>query len=44
MFLGGRSFNNLFHKYFQRNENNEIYQFSLKNKTTEGNSAAIYFP
>ena len=43
MFLGGRAFNNLIHKYFLE-EWEQIYQFSLKNKTTEDNSAAIYFP
>ena len=43
MFLGGRGFNNLIHKYFLE-EWKQIYQFSLKNKTKEDNSAAIYFP
>ena len=43
MFLGGHGFNILIHKYFWE-EWEQIYQFSLKNKLTEGNSAAIYFP
>ena len=42
-FLGGREFNILTQKYFSE-EWEQIYQFSLKIKTTEGNSAAIYFP
>ena len=42
MFLGGYGFNILIHKYFSEKWE-QIYQFSLKNKTTEGNLAAIYF-
>ena len=43
MFLGGRDFNILIHYYFSE-EQEQIYQFSLKNKTTEDNSVTIYFP
>ena len=43
MFFGGCGFNILIHKYFSE-EWEQIYQASPKNKTTEGNSAAIYFP
>ena len=43
MFLGGLGFNILIHKYFSE-EREQIYQFSLKSKTTEGNLDAIYFP
>ena len=43
MFHGGHGFNILIHKYFSE-EGEQIYQFNLKSKTTEGNSAAIYFP
>ena len=43
MFLGCRGFNILIHKYFSE-ESEQIYQFSLKSKTREGNSDAIYFP
>ena len=44
MFLGGHGFIILIIlKYFSE-EWEQIYQFSLKNKTTEGNSAATYFP
>ena len=42
MFLGGHGFNILIRKYFSE-EWEQIYQFSLKSKTTEGNSAGIYF-
>ena len=42
MFLGGRGFNILIHKYLSE-EWEQIYQFCLKSKTTEGNSGAIYF-
>ena len=42
-FLGGRGFNILIHKYFSE-EWGQISQFSQKSKTTEGNSAAMYFP
>ena len=42
-FLGGLGFNILIQKYFSE-EWEQIYQFSLKSKTTEGNSAAISFP
>ena len=40
MFLGGHGFNILIHKYFS-DEREQIYQFSLKSKRTEGNSATI---
>ena len=43
MFLGGHGFNILIHKYFPE-EWEQIYQFSLKSKWTEGNSAVTYFP
>ena len=44
MFLGGHGFNILIHKYFSE-ELEQIYQFILKSKRTEGYSAAIiYFP
>ena len=42
-FLGRSDFNKLIQKYFL-GEWEQFYQFSLKSKTTEGNSAAIYFP
>ena len=42
-FLGGPSFNILIQKYFSE-EWGQIYQFSLKSKTAEGNSVAISFP
>ena len=42
MFLGGHGFNILIHKYFS-DEREQIYQFSLKSKRTEVNSAAIIF-
>ena len=42
MFLGGHGFDILVHKYFSE-EWEQIYQFSLKSKRTEGNSTAIYF-
>ena len=41
MFLGGHGFNILI--YFSE-EWEQIYEFSLKSKTTEGNSAAIFYP
>ena len=41
MFLGGRGFDILIHKYFSE-EWGDIYQFSLKSKITEHNSAAIF--
>ena len=43
MFLGGDRFNILIHKYFSE-EWEQIYKYSLKSKTAEGNSDAIYFP
>ena len=43
MFLGGHGFNILIHKYFSE-EWEQIYQFSLKSKTTEANSDVMYFP
>ena len=43
MFLGGYGFNILIHDYFSE-EWEQIYQFSLDNKRTEANLAAIYFP
>ena len=43
MFLGGHGFNILIYKYFSE-EWEQIYEFSLKSKTTEGNSAAIFYP
>ena len=43
MFLGGHGFNILIHKYFSE-KLEQIYQLSLKIKTTEDNSAAICFP
>ena len=43
MFLGSHGFNILIHKYFSE-EWEQIYQFSLKSKTTEANSDAMYFP
>ena len=43
MFLGGRGFNILIHKYFSE-EWEQTCQFRLKSNTTEDNSAAIYFP
>ena len=44
MFLGDRDFNILIYKYFAE-EWEQIYQFSLKSKRREGNSAVIiYFP
>ena len=42
-FLGSHDFNILIQKYFSE-ESEEIYQFTLKIKTTERNSAAIGFP
>ena len=42
MFLGGFGFNILIQKYFSE-EWEQIYQFSIKSKATEGNSDAIYF-
>ena len=42
-FLGGCGFKMLIHKYFSE-EWERIFQFSLKIKTTEDNSAAIYLP
>ena len=42
MFLGGHGSNILIHKHFSE-EQEQIYQFSLKSKRTEGNSTAIYF-
>ena len=43
MFLGGHYFDILIHNFFSE-ESEQLYQFSLKRKTTEGNSDAIYFP
>ena len=43
MFLGGYGFNILIHNYFSE-EREQIYQFSLKSKTTEGNPTVIFFP
>ena len=40
MFLGGHGFNILIHKYFSE-EWEQIYQFSLKRKRTEGNSPLV---
>ena len=42
MFLGCHGFNILVHKYFSE-EWEQIYQFSVESKTTEDNSAAMYF-
>ena len=42
MFLGGHGFNILFLKYFSVKWE-QIYQFSLKNKRTEGNSVVIIY-
>ena len=41
-FLEVHGFNNLIQKYFSE-EQEKIYQCSIKSKTTEGNSAAINF-
>ena len=41
--LGGHSFNILIQKCFSE-EWKQIYQYIIKSKTTEGNSAAISFP
>ena len=43
MFLGGHGFDILIHKYFSE-EWEQLYQFSLKRKTIEDKSDAIYFP
>ena len=43
MFLGGHGFNIVIYKYFSE-EWEQIYEFSLKSKTTEGNSAAMFYP
>ena len=43
MFLGGHGFNILILKDFSE-ELEQIYQFSLKSKTTEVSSTATYFP
>ena len=43
MFHGSHGFDILIHKYFSV-EWEKIYQFSLKVKRTECNSAAIYYP
>ena len=40
---GGYAFNISIQNYFS-DDWEQIYQFSLKNNTTEANSAAIYFP
>ena len=37
MLIGGHGFNILIHKQFSE-EREQIYQFSLESKTTEGNS------
>ena len=41
-FISGCSFNILVDNYFSEKWE-QIYQFGFKSKTTEGNSAAIYF-
>ena len=43
MLFVGHGFDILILKYFLE-KREQIYQFSLKIKATEGNSAAIYFP
>ena len=42
-FLGGHGFNILIQEYFSEKWE-QIYQCTLKSKTTEDNSAAIGFP
>ena len=42
MILGGHGCNISIHKYFSE-EWEQIYQFSLNSKRTDGNSTAIYF-
>ena len=39
-FLGEHGFNILIQRFFQKKPE-QIYQFSLKSKTTEGNSAVV---
>ena len=43
MFFIDHDFNISFYQYFSE-EWEQIYQFNLKSKTTEGNPDAIYFP